>query len=253
MLQPRRYGGYALDYGVNCEISTEIARGCPSSGWISSITTCHHWILGMMEKEAQEHVWGDDDGPAGGKLPVFPRSRGAERVTGGYKLGGRWRFQRRRSLPVGAGAGGAPGESRRRPHVRPAAAQGLQDRGRVARDRPGGHRLERRGRGKDLFVPDSHMLRTNDPERRPDAGQRGENPEHIYALPLWGAFAYNLVGPAWARRSALSRQLAEQIKARPATRFGAQLSKLQSVRLRLAKAPPRPTRPARSWRATWRR
>ncbi|MFM9972570.1 MAG: acyl-CoA dehydrogenase family protein, partial [Burkholderiales bacterium] len=91
VLQPRRYGGYGLDYGVNCEISMELARGCPSSGWVSSITTCHAWLVGMMEREAQERVWGDDDGQLIASCLV-PVQHTAERVTGGYKVSGRWPF-----------------------------------------------------------------------------------------------------------------------------------------------------------------
>jgi 3-hydroxy-9,10-secoandrosta-1,3,5(10)-triene-9,17-dione monooxygenase len=235
VLQPKRYGGYALDYGVNAEISVEIARGCPSSGWIASITTCHAWILGMMEKEAQEHVWGDDDGQLVASC-LFPAEQHAERVTGGYKLSGRWRFSSgvdlcqwvlvQVVLPVKAGA-----------PDRMFTLLPLKD----CRIEDVWHVIGLAGTGsndvvaKDLFVPDSHMLRTNDLNGGPTPGS-AVNPEHIYALPLWGAFAYNLVGTGVGAALGAVEQLAEQIKSRPATRFGANLSKLQSVQLRLAKA-----------------
>ena len=91
VLQPKRYGGYGLDYGLNSLISLELARACPSSAWVASITTCHAWLVGMMEREAQEHVWGNDDGQLVASCLVPTQAR-AERTTGGYRISGRWPF-----------------------------------------------------------------------------------------------------------------------------------------------------------------
>jgi 3-hydroxy-9,10-secoandrosta-1,3,5(10)-triene-9,17-dione monooxygenase len=236
VLQPKRYGGYGLDYGVNCEISTEIARGCASSGWVSSITTCHAWIVGMMDKEAQEHVWGDDDGQLVASC-FFAAEQTAERVKGGYKVSGRWRFSSGVDvcdwvlvmvlLPVNAG--GMPDrmftllplkdcEIVDVWHVTGLAGTGSND---VI--------------AKDLFVPDSHMLRTNELNGGPTPGCE-VNAEHIYALPLWGVFSYNLVGTGIGAALGAVETLADQIRARPPTRHGANLKAMQSVQLRIARA-----------------
>ncbi len=235
VLQPRRYGGYGLDYGVNCEISTEIARGCASSGWVSSITTCHHWILGMMEKEAQEHVWGDDDSALVASC-FFPAEHTAERVAGGYKLSGRWRFSSGVDLCqwvlVMVMLSAKAGPPDRMFTLLPLKDCTIED---------VWHVIGLAGTGsndviaRDLFVPDSHMLRTNDLNGGPTPGS-AINPEHIYELPLWGVFSYNLVGTGIGAALGAVETIVDQIKARPPTRHGANLAKLQSVQMRIARA-----------------
>src|SRR5581483_10900177 len=48
IFQPRRFGGYELDYGPpQVRIASELGRGCGSSAWVFTVTACHSWILGM--------------------------------------------------------------------------------------------------------------------------------------------------------------------------------------------------------------
>jgi 3-hydroxy-9,10-secoandrosta-1,3,5(10)-triene-9,17-dione monooxygenase len=236
VLQPRRYGGYGLDYGVNCEVSTELARGCASSGWVASITTCHAWILGMMEPEAQERVWGDDAEQLIASC-FFVADQSYEKVQGGYKVSGRWRFSSGVNvcqwvlvqLVMPAAKGGPPDrffilmplkecEIVDVWHVTGLAGTGSND---VV--------------AKGVFVPDSHFLRVNEINGGPTPGS-AVNDEHIYKLPLFGVFSYNLVGTGTGAAIGAVEQLAEQMKSRKSSGMGLQLSKLQSVQLRLAKA-----------------
>jgi len=235
VLQPTRYGGYGLDYGVNTEISTELARGCASSGWISSITTCHAWILGMMEKEAQDRVWGDDEGQLIASC-FFAAEHSYERVAGGYKLSGRWRFSSGVNLcqwvlvqvVMPAKAGPPDRFFVLMPlkeceivdvwHVTGLAGTGSNDV--VARD---------------VFIPDSHLLRVNDLNGGPTPGS-AVNDEHIYKLPLFGVFSYNLVGTGTGAAIGAVEQLTEQMKGRSTAGTQIKLAKLQSVQLRLARA-----------------
>src|SRR3984885_5927692 len=92
VLQPARYGGLELDYGTQTEMSVELAQGCASSGWIASITACHAWIVGMYPPEAQEHIWGDDAGTLIASAFQPPGEYHIERVAGGWRVGGRWKF-----------------------------------------------------------------------------------------------------------------------------------------------------------------
>src|ERR1700728_3697916 len=39
--QPRRFGGYEFDVPTFLEVMMEIARGCPSSGWVLALTAGH--------------------------------------------------------------------------------------------------------------------------------------------------------------------------------------------------------------------
>ena len=235
VLQPRRYGGYGLDYGVNCEISVEIARGCASSGWISSITTCHAWILGMMEKDAQEHVWGDDDGTLVASC-FFPAEHTAERVAGGYKISGRWRFSSGvdvcQWVLVQVVLKNEKGPPDRMFTLLPLKDCKIDDVWHVTG-------LSGTGSNdviaRDLFVPDSHMLRVNDLNGGPTPGS-DVNPEHIYQLPLFGVFSYNLVGTGVGAAIGAVETLADQMKTRATAGSGLQLAKLQSVQLRLARA-----------------
>jgi 3-hydroxy-9,10-secoandrosta-1,3,5(10)-triene-9,17-dione monooxygenase len=235
VLQPRRYGGYGLDYGVNTEISVEIARGCASSGWISSITTCHAWILGMMEKDAQEHVWGDDDGTLIASC-FFAAEHTAERVAGGYKISGRWRFSSGVDICqwvlVQVVLKNEKGPPDRMFTLLPLKDCKIEDVWHVTGlSGTGSNDVVAR----DLFVPDAHMLRVNDLNGGPTPGSE-INPEHIYQLPLFGVFSYNLVGTGIGAAIGATETLAEQMRTRATAGTGMQLAKLQSVQLRLARA-----------------
>jgi 3-hydroxy-9,10-secoandrosta-1,3,5(10)-triene-9,17-dione monooxygenase len=61
MLQPRRYGGYEFGLPVFYRVVTEIARGCPSTGWALSITAAHVLqVAGFFEEQAQDEIFGTD-------------------------------------------------------------------------------------------------------------------------------------------------------------------------------------------------
>ncbi len=91
ILQPRRYGGYELDFGAQTELGVELGRGCGSSAWVATVLCCHAWLLGMFAPAAQDDVWGQDQDAviASSFFPVAPK---AERVAGGWRVSGRWRF-----------------------------------------------------------------------------------------------------------------------------------------------------------------
>jgi len=235
VLQPTRYGGYGLDYGVNCEISTEIARGCASSGWIASITTCHAWILGMMEVEAQERVWGNDEGQLIASC-FFVAEHKLERATGGYRLSGRWRFSSGVDLCqwvlVQAVIPAEKGPPDRFFCLLPLAECKIEDVWHVTG-------LAATGSNdvvaRDVFLPDSHMLRVNDLNGGPTPGS-AVNGEHIYKLPLFGVFSYNLVGTGTGAAIGAVDQLTDQMKARTTSGTRLKLATMQSVQLRLARA-----------------
>ena len=90
-LQPARYGGLELDYGVQTTFARELARGCASSGWVGGILAAHGWMAGMLPDEAQAEIWGEnpDVAIATSFLPVGVT---VERKGEGLRLAGRWRF-----------------------------------------------------------------------------------------------------------------------------------------------------------------
>lgn len=61
ILQPRRYGGYEFGLPVFYRVITEIARGCPSSGWALSLTASHVLqVASVFGGRAQNEIFGAD-------------------------------------------------------------------------------------------------------------------------------------------------------------------------------------------------
>ncbi|MGH2364419.1 MAG: acyl-CoA dehydrogenase family protein, partial [Chloroflexota bacterium] len=58
ILQPARFGGLELDYGLTQLAMSELGRGCGSSSWVQAVVASHGWLLGRFPIEAQEAVWG---------------------------------------------------------------------------------------------------------------------------------------------------------------------------------------------------
>src|SRR5690242_19394955 len=61
VLQPRRFGGYELDYGrTQLELCSTLGQACGSSAWVQMVIACHAWCLAMFPDVAQQAVWGED-------------------------------------------------------------------------------------------------------------------------------------------------------------------------------------------------
>ena len=91
ILQPREFGGYEYGLPTFVRVATEIARGCPSSGWVFALTTGHAIMLSaFFSEQAQIEVYGAD-GDFRGPSSTGPRVK-ARRVDGGYLLDGGWDY-----------------------------------------------------------------------------------------------------------------------------------------------------------------
>jgi len=89
MCVPKKYGGEQLSFEEQCDVLAEVARGCPSSSWVSTILSAMGWWLGTFSDEAQDEVLGDGDPRISGVLS--PTGTLAP-VDGGFTLNGRWPF-----------------------------------------------------------------------------------------------------------------------------------------------------------------
>lgn len=90
VVQPRRYGGYGMDWDVLCEIAMELGAGCGGQAWAATVLSDHPCIVGMFEDAAQRDVWGEDPDVL---VSTSYNPRGVVRVApGGYALNGRWTF-----------------------------------------------------------------------------------------------------------------------------------------------------------------
>ena len=67
-----------------------LAEGDMSVGWVYGVLGVHPWLMGLMDERAVRDVWGDDDSVrlCSSLMPVGK----AEKVDGGFKLSGHWRF-----------------------------------------------------------------------------------------------------------------------------------------------------------------
>lgn len=90
ILQPKRWGGSEMDPRVFYRCQMAIAEGCMSTAWMYGVVGVHFWQLALFSDKAQQEVWGEDPSTliASTYMPVGK----AEKVDGGYKFSGHWRF-----------------------------------------------------------------------------------------------------------------------------------------------------------------
>jgi 3-hydroxy-9,10-secoandrosta-1,3,5(10)-triene-9,17-dione monooxygenase len=88
---PQRYGGHGLDLDLVYEVGWELGRGCGSTAWCYSLWTVHNWWLGHFPERCQDEFFasGPDTLFSSGLNPLAGK---AERVSGGFRVSGRWSF-----------------------------------------------------------------------------------------------------------------------------------------------------------------
>jgi 3-hydroxy-9,10-secoandrosta-1,3,5(10)-triene-9,17-dione monooxygenase len=92
VLQPKRFGGYELDYGrAQVELCDALGRACGSTSWVQCVVACHAWCLAMFPEPAQQAVWSTDQDTLVASAFGFTTGRG-RRVEGGYHVRGDWVF-----------------------------------------------------------------------------------------------------------------------------------------------------------------
>ncbi len=91
ILQPRRFGGFELDFTTFLQVMASVARGCPSSGWVLALTAGHAHLLSVLfPEQAQVDIFGPD-----GEYRAPASLRGsatAVPVDGGYRISGTWSY-----------------------------------------------------------------------------------------------------------------------------------------------------------------
>jgi alkylation response protein AidB-like acyl-CoA dehydrogenase len=89
-MQPRRFGGLEADFRTKLEVARELARGCGSTAWTTSLINVCAWFAGMWNEQAQNDVWKDN--PGNRIAGVLAPTGIAEPVDGGYRVTGRWEW-----------------------------------------------------------------------------------------------------------------------------------------------------------------
>lgn len=237
ILQPRRIGGAELDFGSLVEISSELARGCASTGWVYGYLASHHWMLGMWPPEAQDEVWGPSADTLVAASLIFPGGR-ATPVDGGYRLGGRWGFCSGVDWCdwniLGGIVAGDPADDafEYRMFLLPKSDFRIVDKWHTAGLAATGSReIE----ASDVFVPAHRTLAVRDTKGGPTPGST-VNPGALYRIPVLATFGYVVAGvPLGIARSALDLFTGEG-HSRLASYSGRKLADFASVQARVAEA-----------------
>jgi alkylation response protein AidB-like acyl-CoA dehydrogenase len=88
IMRPKRFGGLETDFRTKLEVSRELARGCGSTSWVTSLMNVCSWFVGLYAEQAQIDVWGDvrSNRVAGVLAPTAT----ATAIDGGWRVTGRW-------------------------------------------------------------------------------------------------------------------------------------------------------------------
>jgi alkylation response protein AidB-like acyl-CoA dehydrogenase len=87
LTRPRRYGGLEAPLAQHGRALATIARGCPSTGWLSSVHSVVIWWISMFPAEVQDEVFAQQNVRAA--VAFAPTGAGKPR-PGGIVVNGRW-------------------------------------------------------------------------------------------------------------------------------------------------------------------
>lgn len=90
VLQPREYGGYGRTPLSLMRVLREVARGCPSSGWVLMVLGIHQYEVPIFGEQAARDIWGEDNTQiiSSSYVPFGT----VQHADGGFVLNGRWNF-----------------------------------------------------------------------------------------------------------------------------------------------------------------
>lgn len=238
ILQPKRYGGYEMDYGVQLRMAAELGRGCASSAWVASVVGCHAWLLGMYEPQAQDDVWAKDSDTliSSSFAPVEMR---LERAPGGLMLSGRWKFSSGVDLCQWAQLFCViPPEGGKGPPDAVFALVPLD--GKTAKVEDVWNVSGLAGTGSNdivvdnAFVPEHRLLHFAETRGGKTRGSAASD-SHLYRISVFAAFPINLIGAALgAAQGALDLIVAGLADRKAISQV--KLAEQQSVQLRIARA-----------------
>jgi 3-hydroxy-9,10-secoandrosta-1,3,5(10)-triene-9,17-dione monooxygenase len=200
VLQPAAYGGLEYDPQVFMEAAMILGAACPSTGWVYAVVGVHNWQLGLMPKQAQDDVWGEDQDTLISSS-YTPRGQ-VEIVDGGYRLSGRWSFssgcEHANWAILGGAATEADGTVRRLCFLLPRTDYTIDDVWNV---------VGLRGTGSNDVVVDNAFV----PEHRTHPFTSGSvtSDSPIFQLPFGPIFSFGITAPLiGAAQGALDEHIA---------------------------------------------
>ena len=87
LAMPTDVGGYQADDEIIAEVLAQIARGCPSTGWMATIMLVSNVLPALLADEAADEIYAAPDLRI--TTTIAPTGR-AVRVDGGYRVTGQW-------------------------------------------------------------------------------------------------------------------------------------------------------------------
>jgi 3-hydroxy-9,10-secoandrosta-1,3,5(10)-triene-9,17-dione monooxygenase len=233
IMQPQSYGGSELSIDTVADVAMVLAGACASTAWVWMNLATHSWNIGQFSREAQEDVWGSDPRAVAATGLQYPCGR-ARRVSGGFRLTGRWPF--------------ASGVDAAHWMIAGAQIEGTSERLMLLVPKKDFENLRNwqafglAGTGShdvtinDVFVPDHRTV----PPELLAAGREAPgafiNGSPVYRLPAYSAFGFGLAAiPLGAARAALDR-FSGGARSRATTSSASRVAELAPVQLRLAEA-----------------
>ncbi|MGW1202313.1 acyl-CoA dehydrogenase family protein [Streptomyces cyaneofuscatus] len=87
---PKRLGGHEADFRTFLEVTSELARGCGSTAWVTTLINVCNWMAALYPDRAQQEVWGEN--PDARVCGVLAPSATTRAVEDGLVVTGRWGF-----------------------------------------------------------------------------------------------------------------------------------------------------------------
>ena len=237
IVQPKRVGGAELDYVALIDCADVLAQGDASVAWNFGNLASHHWMLGMFDRRAQDAVWSRDPDALIASSFIFPSGR-ASRVDGGYRLRGHW--------PFSSGVGSSDWNMLGGVVSSDDEADGIEYR--IFLLHKNDYKVTDtwnasglRGTGSndvavgDAFVPDTMTVAVGELAGGPTPGST-DNPNRLYALPVFSLFPYVLSGAALANAQACLDDYVDITRNRASTYNRARLGDFQSTQIKIAEA-----------------
>jgi 3-hydroxy-9,10-secoandrosta-1,3,5(10)-triene-9,17-dione monooxygenase len=242
LLQPRRVGGSECEWMAMVDVSSELARGCGSTGWNWANWAVHHWMLALWPRQCQDEVWGPDPSALIASALMFPAGK-ATRVPGGYRLTGRWPFASGVEQSEWTQAGGVVEEragsdrtSGGGPEMRlfmvPRSDYRILDTWHALGLRAtGSHDIE----AKDIFVPEHRTVSLDEIKGGAHPGE-SSNPGVIFRIPCFAALPQMLIGIPLGIAQGACDAFVEGLRARVSRYSGRSLADMTSLQMKVAEA-----------------
>jgi 3-hydroxy-9,10-secoandrosta-1,3,5(10)-triene-9,17-dione monooxygenase len=237
ILQPKRVGGAELDYVALVDFADVLAQADASVAWNVVNLASHHWMLGMFDRRAQDAIWTSEPDALIASSFVFPAGR-ARKVPGGYSLSGRWPFSSGvdpSTWNMLAGIVSSDDEAdglEYRVFLLPKNAYTIIDTWKSSGLKgTGSNDVE----ANDVFVPDYMTLAVRDVAGGGSPGSV-DNPNALYALPVFALFPFVLSGAALGNAQACLDDYLDIARHRASTYNRAKLSDLQTTQIKVAEA-----------------